>query len=479
MTSTDDERARLLRASRVNALEGASGTIARDGDEGVGRARDGREGWRRSTYVLVTLVSAMVYACGIGVSVRGVDARVGGGVEAPRRAGRGRGDGARRADARANLGGTTNDAVFLTYADRFSVGGCVVAESAARQGVFLRPLGRGEDERLDATEATENVKTRKLYAWRKAVSDTELRTAFGIDDDTIVYLGDAFDVLYFQTRDEVVRRFRRLEAERGDGLIVISSERNCWPWMWNATEEIIQGGKEMCENFPRAPSSYRYLNSGNLMGRAKNVVALLNDVIDRLKNQDENYRLTINEEFLRHMNKTVWHSPSSLEELAENFGKVFKEDDQLILAKAFLGQFDDSTPSSAKYKIALDYKQELFHSAFRGGLASANYTQYKQNDTYYDASHVEVVNTETHVSPAIVHFNGAKTNFYSLGRHLITHTQRDERYFEIKAALAKRYGAFKDECDEVIDHLTRDDWNEWLVETLSPHRAETQASSDK
>ena len=453
-------RARAARARnmREDARERVR-LLAADVERATGEKPRDDVGWRRRSYVLVTLACTTVFACALALGGRGV-----GDVDAVRASGRAPREG-------ASGGGGVKEAVFLTYADRFAAGACVAAETAARKRVYLQPLGRGEDARLDVRNVTENVKTRKLYAWRRAMTDEGTRTTLGIGDDTVVYLGDAFDVLYFQTYEEIVRRFREMEAARGaDGLIVVSSERNCWPWMWNATTEIIAGGRELCATYPKAPSSYRYLNSGNLMGRAKNVVALLNDVIDRLTNPAEINRVTLDKAFVHQLNATMWHSSLSEDEIAADFQRKFEEDDQLVLAKAFLSQFADGTPSSAprpKYKIALDYEQKLFHSAFQGGLEGDNVTQYKRNDTYYDASHLAAVNTETHTSPAIVHFNGGRTNFFSLGRHLIVNTQRDARYFEIKGALATRYPAFKEQCDEVIDHMMQDDWAAWLTQTLS------------
>ena len=317
----------------------------------------------------------------------------------------------------ADLGEAIKDAVFFTYSDHITGGMCASGETAAMNDIDLQILGaRGANDPF-AYPDVKNVKTKKVFAFLHALTNEVWRNKFGIGDDTIVSVGDATDVLYFKHRLEVIRAFEEIETESkvGDNkLVVVSSERNCWPWMIHGKERL-PNGTAICASFPDAPSSYKYLNSGSLIGRAKGLAELLRDIVDRMQSVNE--------------------------------------DDQMILANAFLRQSTSKTSSDTPYVIALDYMQRLFQTAYDGQLESRNFAQYRAKDAYYDRAHTQVVNTETHTTPVIVHFNGLKANLFPITRHFLVHHGHAEHYAQIKQSWLQTNPFFNASCQPIVDNI--------------------------
>ena len=317
----------------------------------------------------------------------------------------------------ADLGEAIKDAVFFTYSDHITGGMCASGETAAMNDIDLQILGARGAKDPFAYPDVKNVKTKKVFAFLHALTNEVWRKKFGIGDDTIVSVGDATDVLYFKHKSEVIRAFEEIETESevGDNkLVVVSSERNCWPWMIHGKERL-PNGTAICASFPDAPSSYKYLNSGSLMGRAKGLAELLRDIVDRMQSVNE--------------------------------------DDQMILANAFLRQSTSKTSSDTPYVIALDYMQRLFQTAYDGQLESRNFAQYRAKDAYYDRAHTQVVNTETHTTPVIVHFNGLKANLFPITRHFLVHHGHAEHYAQIKQSWLQTNPFFNASCQPIVDNI--------------------------
>ena len=317
----------------------------------------------------------------------------------------------------ADLGEAIKDAVFFTYSDHITGGMCASGETAAMNDIDLQILGARGAKDPFAYPDVKNVKTKKVFAFLHALTNEVWRKKFGIGDDTIVSVGDATDVLYFKHKLEVIRAFEEIETESkvGDNkLVVVSSERNCWPWMIHGKERL-PNGTAICASFPDAPSSYKYLNSGSLMGRAKGLAELLRDIVDRMQSVNE--------------------------------------DDQMILANAFLRQSTSKTSSDTPYVIALDYMQRLFQTAYDGQLESRNFAQYRAKDAYYDRAHTQVVNTETHTTPVIVHFNGLKANLFPITRHFLVHHGHAEHYAQIKQSWLQTNPFFNASCQPIVDNI--------------------------
>ena len=317
----------------------------------------------------------------------------------------------------ADLGEAIKEAVFFTYSDHITGGMCASGETAAMNDIDLQILGARGAKDPFAYPDVKNVKTKKVFAFLHALTNEVWRKKFGIGDDTIVSVGDATDVLYFKHRSEVIRAFEDIETESkvaDNKLVVVSSERNCWPWMIHGKERL-PNGTAICASFPDAPSSYKYLNSGSLMGRAKGLAELLRDIVDRMQSVNE--------------------------------------DDQMILANAFLRQSTSKTSSDTPYVIALDYMQRLFQTAYDGQLESRNFAQYRAKDAYYDRAHTQVVNTETHTTPVIVHFNGLKANLFPITRHFLVHHGHAEHYARIKQSWLQTNPFFNASCQHIVDNI--------------------------
>jgi hypothetical protein len=172
--------------------------------------------------------------------------------------------------------------VFMTYSDRVNEGLCAAVDTAAAVKIDLRIVGLHHDE-FDM-QAVRNVKTKKLHAFLKILNEQELRDRYGItSDETIVSLTDANDVLYAQSAEKVLESYRnltrRVSPERA--LVVVAAERNCWPYM-DGDQELRRGGREYCKKFEMKArgSSYKYLNSGGLIGPAHAMAALYRDALD-------------------------------------------------------------------------------------------------------------------------------------------------------------------------------------------------------
>ena len=321
----------------------------------------------------------------------------------------------------AELGTKDDDvgsAVFLTYSDKLTDGLCVGGETAAMRGIDLHMLGVSKaDERFDESRV-KNVKTKKLFAFLKALEDERARAQLGIDDSTIVSLADASDVLYFSSKAQIIERFREIERTEEfsrNRLVVFGAERNCWPWMMKDEERIV-GGRRACEDFPAdVGSSYRFLNSGSLIGRAQGVAALLRDVIKHMKTVDD--------------------------------------DDQLVLAQAYARQLKGD--GSSLYEIRLDHSVKLYQTAWNTALESTNFAQYASKSAFYDSRRARVVNSETHTAPAIVHFNGDHRNLLALARHFMKNGAKAPEYAAIKDKLHATYPWFDLECESVIEDVIR------------------------
>lgn len=149
----------------------------------------------------------------------------------------------------------------VTYAthggrdDRF----CRSVESAIRHNYDLTILGWGEK-------------------WRGLSQKLMAAEAFAssVDKDDIMLFTDAYDVL-FAERSEAVRR----EFEAMKTPILFSGECGCWP------HAMENRGRACFETYPKAPTPYRYLNSGTWIGRASNASAMLREVI---KEAGSNFR---------------------------------------------------------------------------------------------------------------------------------------------------------------------------------------------
>jgi hypothetical protein len=307
----------------------------------------------------------------------------------------------------------TGEPVFMTFSDRVTDGACLGLETAAMAGMDLKLIGvdGGVDGQFDYSYV-KNVKTKKLFGWIKVL--TELGDEYGIRDDTLVVLADATDVLYLQSADVVLSKYLALmdAIQPTRDLVIVSAERNCWPYM-DGQRELQPGGREHCAKFPDGNgSSYKYLNSGSFCGPARALAQMLTDVKNKME--------TVN------------------------------DDDQHCLQEAYMREIEGN--GSDKYTIALDHKQQLFQTGWGSRLETSAYALNDAKGAYYNVSRGVIVNTEHNVEPAMVHFNGAKPAHVPIAKHYVNfHAKKDNKSAEAHERLKLQYPWFADKCSSVLN----------------------------
>jgi len=150
-------------------------------------------------------------------------------------------------------------------------------------------------------------------------------------------------------------------------------------------QELIAGGREYCAKFHERAngSSNKFLNSGGVIGPAFALVQLYREIESRM--------ITVNDE------------------------------DQMMTALVYGNQIDEERAGtySKNYVIALDHQARVFQTGWHTHLEiSGKYAERQEKGAYYNTSEGVFVNTEHDTTPIMVHFNGGKTNFLPVARHL-------------------------------------------------------------
>lgn len=180
-------------------------------------------------------------------------------------------------------------------------------------------------------------KPKLLY---KAIKD-------GLVDNKYIIFCDCWDLVFTINPDRIINEF----FYNFNSPLVISSEKNCFP-------------TDLKEEYDKLPytSSYKYLNSGMIVGETEAMLSVL-EAMD-LKNVPDDYR--------------------------QEDGNMFHVNDQFLYQQIFLKQ---------PVKIALDYNQVLCNTLHSVTLDELDFSEER------------IKNIETKSLPCAFHFNGnAKTN---------------------------------------------------------------------
>lgn len=128
----------------------------------------------------------------------------------------------------------------------------------------------------------------KIAGWKDYLSTSV------IPDDDIIFLLDSFDLWLQVGPQEAVKRYLAMESRYGRGPVLVSAEKNCWPF---------QAGDEIC--YKQANSSLpedaygpttdqkpetsrpRYLNSGTFIGRKRDILHVLALIQARLEDGEQ------------------------------------------------------------------------------------------------------------------------------------------------------------------------------------------------
>lgn len=86
-------------------------------------------------------------------------------------------------------------------------------------------------------------------------------TSHPIPPDDIVLFLDAFDTLFLADPNQIVKRFLAFNTP-----LVFGAERHCWPY------------NPLRDQYPKAPTSHRFVNSGFYIGYAKDVLKMINTI---------------------------------------------------------------------------------------------------------------------------------------------------------------------------------------------------------
>ncbi|KAA8494261.1 hypothetical protein FVE85_4236 [Porphyridium purpureum] len=184
-------------------------------------------------------------------------------------------------------------------------------------------------------------------------------------------------------------------------------------------KEIVPNGTQICASLgaPHAKSRFKYLNSGNIMGRAHALRVLMKDVLSSMGNVNE--------------------------------------DDQGVMQGFFKAQNEGKKTKA--YTLAINTDVDIFLTAWGTTLASPKYAWHIE-PAYFDGKACKVFCMETNVTPAAVHFNGKKDAYEPIARHLQARALNADAlslYEDIKAKY-RRFPWWAEICEPVlvkdIDH---------------------------
>lgn len=105
-----------------------------------------------------------------------------------------------------------------------------------------------------------------------------------VNDQDVLLFVDAFDVLVFGDKKEILDRFSMIERKSNRSL-VFNAEQYCFP-------RDVSGGEGVCDpdKYPPAPFRWRHLNSGVFAGRGHAVKKMLKDPVPNvIKGSDQKW----------------------------------------------------------------------------------------------------------------------------------------------------------------------------------------------
>lgn len=156
-------------------------------------------------------------------------------------------------------GGHQQQLTVVTYMNEVSKAFGYLQVSSAAHGIYPKIIGYGDHAwHPDGLGAKINALRDFLYR--------------EVGDDEIVFFLDAFDVIVFGSKDEIITKFERLEREHERSLF-FNCEKACYP-----------GFDDICtDDYPQTPHpQWRYLNSGVIMGRGHAMKQMLRDPVDNI-----------------------------------------------------------------------------------------------------------------------------------------------------------------------------------------------------
>jgi procollagen-lysine,2-oxoglutarate 5-dioxygenase len=234
-----------------------------------------------------------------------------------------------------------SDFILFTVATEKTDGYKRFIHSSLHHKIQTKVLGMSEEWR--GGDMSGRGGGQKVNHFRKALKPFR-------QDSRIVMFTDSYDVIVTGNAEAIIKRFNNLNAN-----IVFSAEMFCWP------------DDNLSKKYPPTDSPYKYLNSGGIVGFAKDIYDLLR--AHPIKDSD---------------------------------------DDQLFYTDLFLNE-----SLRQKYHMKLDNKAEIFQNLF----GAQNDVELKHDPV---SGHLQLYNTKFETQPVIVHGNGlSKVELNSLANYLV------------------------------------------------------------
>jgi hypothetical protein len=186
----------------------------------------------------------------------------------------------------------------LTYSDRVTPGLCRSMVTAASHGFELHVLGVNE---MTFSSFAGDPKMKKLFGMKALLSNETKLSELGLHNKSTIVFSDASDVIYLSQPNEIKEHVHALLKERGENVVLIAAERNCWPYMVK-DREMMPGGNAKCAEFPSHNSTFRYLNSGAYIGRVESIKYMIASAYDRLSDAKDD-QLALHEIYAEHLQK--------------------------------------------------------------------------------------------------------------------------------------------------------------------------------
>eukprot|EP00468_Gymnochlora_sp_CCMP2014_P002703 CAMPEP_0167746282 /NCGR_PEP_ID=MMETSP0110_2-20121227/3626_1 /TAXON_ID=629695 /ORGANISM="Gymnochlora sp., Strain CCMP2014" /LENGTH=345 /DNA_ID=CAMNT_0007631029 /DNA_START=195 /DNA_END=1232 /DNA_ORIENTATION=+ len=229
-----------------------------------------------------------------------------------------------------------NGIVALTFAthggrdDRF----CRMLESAMRSNIPLEILGWGDEWK---------------GLWQKL--EGSLNRLKSLPSECIVMFTDGFDIIFTSSLEDIKEKFLKHNS-----TFLSSAECGCWP-------RILRGRAACYDEYPKAPTLYRYLNSGSWLGRAGHALKLMEKMVAIALSKEDNSDVN----------------------------------DQDLLSDMYV----DGT-----YNITLDHHATIFQSLHSTDPPDLEYCHTYADHMSFNQELGLWENTYTKTQPSVFHFNG-------------------------------------------------------------------------
>mmetsp|Transcript_35247 Transcript_35247/g.83583 ORF Transcript_35247/g.83583 Transcript_35247/m.83583 type:complete len:336 (-) Transcript_35247:396-1403(-) len=289
--------------------------------------------------------------------------------------------------------------VVITFTDRLRQPECLSFRSALQHGLFLTMLGINDYNRYANVS---DHKQRKLHALNDYLKEYDLSR-------TTVLFGDASDVLYLADEKRILRGYRKLNLSSPKSKVFFSAEKNFWPYYLDGVARMPLAQEKLSQYKKFQNALYPFANSG------------------------------------------LWIADSSI---VRKFVEKWKDelddfpDDQAAAHELLLKTDSDSL-------FTIDYNASLLMCCCCTSLSNSSLWDKRSiKRPYYDPKLNLVKDPTTGYYPAVLHFNGDKSNFENAATcHWDNRSKslvKSKTYLQMKKYYYEKYPALK-RCENLVD----------------------------